>query len=303
MNMKEYLDLARQGKSEWWRFVLAILTILITWQIIGAIPTVLVLFWTIFDGNPLTFVTPEGMFQGVNVTISFVALMLASWAFVFGIFVAVRFIHGRRILTLVTSTRSIDWKRLAGGFITWFILAGLVGVMEAVLYPGRYVFTLDLKLFIPFVFLALIMIPIQTSAEELFFRAYLLQGFGLRVRNIWVLSVISGLIFMLPHMLNPEAKLNYLLMGLYYFSIGAVMAYITLRDGRLELALGMHAANNLFTALFANATVTVLPTPSMFTVMELDVSYSTVASLVAMLVFILIFLGPLKRKVIPGDVA
>jgi hypothetical protein len=64
----------------------------------------------------------------------------------------------------------------------------------------------------------------------------------------------------------------------------------------LELALGMHAANNLFTALFANAVVTVMPTPSLFTVMEMDVVYSVVSSLMIILVFVLIFIGPLRRK-------
>jgi hypothetical protein len=161
--------------------------------------------------------------------------------------------------------------------------------VEALLYPGRYVFSLDPVRYLVFIILALVLIPIQTSAEELFFRGYILQGFGLRLRNIYILSAISGLLFMLPHLLNPEAKLNFLLMGLTYFSIGAVLAYITLRDGRLELALGLHAANNLFTALLANAVVTVLPTPALFTVMELDVVYSTVATLIALLLFVLVF--------------
>jgi membrane protease YdiL (CAAX protease family) len=85
-------------------------------------------------------------------------------------------------------------------------------------------------------------------------------------------------------------------MGFYYFSIGAAMAYVTLRDGGLELALGMHMANNLFAGLIANAVVTVMPTPSLYTAMELDAKYSTLASLIGILIFILIFLGPLKRK-------
>ncbi|MEW6094897.1 MAG: CPBP family intramembrane glutamic endopeptidase [Chloroflexota bacterium] len=294
--MNEYLDLARQGKNDWWRFLLAILSILIAWQVVGAVPTVLLLLWTVFDSNPASSLSLDGTFNGVEVSVSFVAFMLASWAFLAGIFLAVRFIHQRRFLTLVTSSRSLDWKRLFQGFAVWFGLAALVGIAEALLYPGRYVWTLDLPRFLPFVFLALVLIPVQTSAEELFFRAYILQGFGLRLRNIWVLSAISGFLFMLPHLLNPEAKLDYLLMSLYYFSIGSAAAYITLRDGRLELVLGMHAANNLFTALFANATVTVMPTPSLFTVMELDVVYSTVASLFAILIFVLLFVGPLRRK-------
>jgi membrane protease YdiL (CAAX protease family) len=269
---------------------------MIAWQVEGAVPTVLLLLWTMFDGNPASSLSLDGTFNGVEVSVSFVAFMLASWAFLAGIFLAVRFIHQRRFLTLVTSSRALDWNRLFQGFAVWFGLAALVGMAEALLYPGRYIWTLDLPRFVPFVFLALALIPVQTSAEELFFRAYILQAFGLRLRNIWVLSAISGFLFMLPHLLNPEAKLDYLLMSLYYFSIGAAMAYVTLRDGRLELALGMHAANNLFTALFANAVVTVMPTPSLFTVMELDVVYSTTASLIAILIFVLLFVGPLRRK-------
>jgi uncharacterized protein len=294
--MDEYLDLARLGKNDWWRFVLAVLTILFAWQLVGAAPTIFLLVWVMLDGNPATVVNPDATFGGISVNISFVAFMLASWAFVAGIFLAVRFIHGRRFLTLVTPARRLDWKRLFQGFGIWFGLAVLVAVVESLLYPGRYAWTLDLRAYIPFIFLALILIPIQTSAEELFFRGYLLQGFGLRIRNIWILSAISGFLFMLPHFLNPEAKQNFWLMGLYYFSIGAAMAYVSLWDGRLELALGMHAANNLFTALFANAVVTVMPTPSMFTVMEMDVVYSVVSSLVVIVLFVLIFIGPLRRK-------
>jgi membrane protease YdiL (CAAX protease family) len=168
--------------------------------------------------------------------------------------------------------------------------------VEALLYPGRYVLTLDLHRTIPFVFLALVLVPIQTSAEELFFRGYILQGVGLRLRNIWILSAISGFVFMVPHFLNPEASVNYGLMGFYYFFIGAVMAYISLRDGRLELALGLHAANNLFAALIANYTVTVMPTPSLFTVNTLDAVYSVPAAAIGLIAFVLIFIGPLQRK-------
>ncbi len=284
-----YLDLAHLGKNQWWRYLLAVLVILFSWQIVGVIPTVLLLFWVEFDGDPSTFLTPNAAFENVPAIVTFAALMLASWTFLLGIFLAVRFIHGRRFLTLITPAASLDWKRLWQGFGLWFVLVTLIGVVEALLYPGRYVWTLDLRTFLPFLFLALVMIPIQASAEELFFRAYLLQGFGLRIRNIWILTFLSGFLFMLPHLLNPEAKLNYWMMGLNYFAMGAMLAYITLRDGRLELALGVHAANNLFTALFANTVITVMPTPSMFTVMELDVEYSTLALLAGILLFVLAF--------------
>jgi membrane protease YdiL (CAAX protease family) len=299
--MNVYLDLARQGKNGWWRFVLAVGLILFFWQILGALPSVFLIIWVLADGKPQTSISSAGQFVGVESILSFAVPMLASVLFLSGIFLAGRSIHQRPFRTLITPARAIAWGRFFQGFTVWFILSGLMSVVEALLFPGRYVLTLDLRRYIPFFFLALVMIPIQTSAEELFFRSYILQGVGLRLRNIWVLSAISGFLFMVPHLLNPEARVNYGLMGFYYFFIGVVMAYITLRDGRLELALGLHAANNLFSALFANYTVTVMPTPSLFTVNTLDAIYSVSAATIGLFVFVLIFIGPLRTRLPDED--
>ncbi|MBE3067537.1 MAG: CPBP family intramembrane metalloprotease [Chloroflexi bacterium] len=299
--MNAYLDLARQGKTGWRCFVLAVALILFLWQILGALPSVFLFILVLADGNPQTDLSPAGQFVGVEPILSFAMPMLASVLFLVGIFLAIRLIHQRPFRTLITPARLISWGRFFQGFAVWFVLSGLMSLAEALLYPGRYVWTLDLRRYIPFVFLALILIPIQTSAEELFFRGYILQNVGLRLRNVWILSAISGFLFMVPHFLNPEARVNYGLMGFYYFFIGAGMAYITLRDGRLELALGLHAANNLFSALFANYTVTVMPTPSLFTVNTLDAVYSVSAAVIGLIVFVLIFVGPFRRRLPDED--
>jgi uncharacterized protein len=294
-NMQAYLDLARQGRNNWWRVVLAVLLILFMWQIIGAIPSALVLVWGMLNGT-LGPNLSLGSLAGLDTTVNFVMLMLASIFFLCGIFLAMRFLHKRSLRSLVTPARSVDWGRVFQGSGIWFLLVAFVSASEALLFPGRYVWNLDLPRFIPFVFLALVFIPIQTSAEELFFRGYVLQIAGLRLRNIWGLCTLSGVLFGLPHMLNPEASVNYPLLGLYYFAFGFCMAYISLRDGRLELALGAHAANNFFSVIFANYAVTVLPSPSLFTVNVLDPLFSVPAALVGMLVFIWLFTGPLRRK-------
>jgi hypothetical protein len=293
--MQKFLDLARQGKNEWWRYVLAILLILFMWQILGALPSAAFFIWVFLSGgtksrdlpvNPATLYSAGG----------FVVFMLASVFFIGGIYLALRFIHRRSFRTLVTPARSIAWGRLFQGFGLWFLLAALMSGVEALLFPGRYVLSLDLKRFLPFVILALIFIPIQTSTEELFFRGYILQGVGLRLRNIWVLSAISGLLFGLPHLLNPEASVNYPLLGLYYFSFGFALAYISLRDGRLELALGAHAANNLFSVLIANYAITALPSPSIFTIRVLDAVFSVPLSICCLVLFIFLFVGPWRQK-------
>ena len=74
-------------------------------------------------------------------------------------------------------------------------------------------------------------------------------------------------------------------MAANYFVIGMLLATITLRDGRLELAIGLHAVNNVFLALIANYEGSALTTESIFTARELDPVYSLVTMIVGTLVF------------------
>ncbi len=293
--MDIYLDLARRGKNAWWRYVAAVLLILCAWQILGSFPTILLLFWTLFTGHAQN-IGQAASLPGVDLLVKFIAFMFASIMFLIGLFLAMQFIHRRSLRSLITPDRRLDWKRFTQGFLFWLLLAGITSILEAGLYPGRYSWSFDPVQFVPFTIVALVLIPIQTSTEELFFRGYILQGAGLRIRNIWVLSAISGILFGAPHLINPEASSNYLLMGLYYFAMGAFLAYLTLRDGRLELALGIHAANNLFSILIANTKFSTLPSPSLFTVNVLDPSFAVPAGLIGLAVVTWLCLGPFHRK-------
>ena len=101
-----YLDLARLGKNDWWRYVLAVLLILFFWQILGSMPTVFLLLWVIVFGDVQT-ITAAVSLPGVDPIVKFVALMLASIFFIIGIILAMRFIHRRSWLTLITPARSL----------------------------------------------------------------------------------------------------------------------------------------------------------------------------------------------------
>ncbi|HTX91260.1 MAG TPA: CPBP family intramembrane glutamic endopeptidase, partial [Anaerolineales bacterium] len=277
--MDAYLDLARQGKNAWWRYTLGVLLILGLWQVVGAFPLAAVFVLERLAGNSQAGIEAGGV-VGVGPLLGFTLELLPSLFFLAGLFLAVRFIHGRPFRTLITPRPSLGWGRFWIGFGAWLIVVALTSLVEARLYPGRYVWTFAARQFIPLVILAVLLVPIQTSTEELFFRAYFLQGLGLRTRSFWLLCAASGFLFMVPHFLNPEASSNYTLMGLYYFSMGAFLAYLTLRDGSLELALGVHAANNLYSVLVANYSVTALPSPSLFTVQVVDAAYGLISALV-----------------------
>ena len=107
------------------------------------------------------------------------------------------------------------------------------------------------------------MMPLQTGFEEVFFRAYLMQAVGLTVRNAWLPLVFTSVTFGLMHLVNPEVeKLGYMLL-IYYIGTGFFLGITTLMDDGIELALGFHTANNLFTALLVTSDWTVFQVPSL----------------------------------------
>jgi membrane protease YdiL (CAAX protease family) len=286
--MNDYLEIARQGKNDWWRYLISFPGILLIWFIVGSIPVLMLMAYISLDNDPVTNVSGAG-FTGIPVVVEFLFTMSSFIPFLLATFLAVRFIHARPVKTLVTGKTNIRWGRMFAGAGVWFLIAALLAVVEALLYPGRYVLTFQPVTLLIFAIVAFVLIPIQTSAEEFFFRGYLLQWMGLRLKNIWLLSFLNGVLFFLPHAVNPEMATNSLLIGLGYFAMGFFLALITLRDQGMELALGMHAANNLFAALFANYTVTSLPSPSLFTVQTLDPVYSLISLILGLLLFYVVF--------------
>ena len=52
-------------------------------------------------------------------------------------------------------------------------------------------------------------------------------------------------------------------LALYHFGFGAFFAWVSLRDGTLELAIGAHAANNLYGAIVLSFEGSALNTPSL----------------------------------------
>ena len=114
----------------------------------------------------------------------------------------------------------------------------------------------------------MLLLPLQTSFEELLFRGYLMQGIGIAAKNKLTPLIITSLAFGLMHALNPEIeKLGYSVLSVY-IALGFFLGIITLMDDGMELALGFHASNNMIIALLVTSDWTALQTDSVF----LDVS-------------------------------
>ncbi len=270
-----FLSQTQTGKNEWWRYLLGVLLIFIVWQVGGAIAGAMMAIIT--GGNPSGQASPV-----------LFALMLASFAFLlFGTWFINQRMHGRSVKSLTTPFERVNWKRVWLGAGLWLAAMTIVSVIEALLYPGRYTVNPNPAGVLPYLLVALVFIPIQTSAAEYFFRAYLLQATGQLLRQPVLLAVLNGLLFALPHLANPEVgAMGLLLSVLFYALMGFFFAYVTLRTQTLELALGIHAANNFFTGVFANYTTSALQTESFFFIQTLDPVYGLVSLSVVIAVFL-----------------
>lgn len=271
---ERYLDLARRGENQWWRYTLGAAIILFCWLVLGVAP-----FALLAPGEP-----PDALLEYIVVNFGIVAMLG-------GLFVAVQLVHRRPLLTLITPDRRIDWKRVAQGAAAWGVIALVIVIVEHLLYPGRYYLSFSAERFFPFAAVALALTPVQTTTEELVFRGYVMQGVGLLVRRPLVIAVASSLVFTVPHLLNPEMRYGTLIMAANYFTIGMLLATVALRDGRLELAIGIHAVNNLLLALLASYEGSALPAEAVFTARELDPVYSLATLAVGAVVFYRLFFG------------
>ena len=273
-----FLDQVELGHTEWYRYFFGVVLILFFWLVLGSLFVVVPLLWVMLDGDPATAVDLQtGMMTGINPMINYVALNLSFGMMIVGVFVAVRFVHGRPFRSIITPAKTFEWRRMWQGFGVWLLLVTVASLVEYLLHPEIYTVVFDARRFLPFALVVLLLTPMQTTAEELLFRGYLLQATGHWGRNFLVLSLVNGILFMLPHLGNPELAASAILLPLFYLSFGAIFTYITLRDNSAALAIGAHAANNLYSALFANYTGSALQTESIFLVTELDAVYAVVS--------------------------
>ena len=179
------------------------------------------------------------------------------------IYLVVTRLHQRSFLSLITSRDRVDYKKILFSFLLWGIVSALMVIFDYMMRPEDYVWNFKPLTFLILLLISVVMIPLQTSMEELIFRGYLMQGFGVLFKNRWMPLLITSILFGLLHIWNPEIDKLGIHLIWYYIGTGLFLGVITLVDEGIELALGFHAANNLVTALLVTASWTAFQTESL----------------------------------------
>ena len=286
MRAHAYITRAREGKNPFWMYLVGILLVILA-NVLGSLPYTLVATWRMQQQGlslpPDQLANPAAL--GLHPALGLFLLLLSFAAGVLAIWFVLRFLHERPFLSLVNVRDRLDLRKFGTAAGLWMGLMVIFELLAWAIDPGNYSFTFQPGPFFLTLLVALIFIPIQTSMEELLFRGYLLQGLGLGTRRPWLALLLTSLGFGLLHGANPEVSTFGPLILLYYIGFGLAMGIVTLMDEGLEIALGVHAANNLYGALFVTFPSSALQTPALFTLGQYPVGLMTVVWVVATLVF------------------
>ena len=212
-----------------------------------------------------------GTFAGT--ALRFIPLWMLAWY--------VPRLLGRPSITLLRPAGRIQLRWFGFGFGSWLALSGAFAVGEWLLSPEDFTVTVSWSHAVLSVFVALIVFPIQTSAEELVFRGLIPQALGTVLRSDWAIAAASGLLFAVPHLLNPEAIGNSSAALIAYGALGAAWCLAVLRTGGLEVALGAHLANNIFALSIVGYENSALPSIALWTTPAIDLSLEAGKSVVA----------------------
>jgi len=190
-------------------------------------------------------------------------LILIPFVFGFlGLYLVIKKLHNRNFVSITTSRSKVDWRRIIHSFILWGSIIITFISADFFINSEDYQINFKFEKFFILLIIGFILIPIQTSLEELLFRGYLFQGFSLYFKRPWIGLFLTSFIFGCLHIFNPEVQKLGLGILIYYIGTGLFLGIITLMDQGIELALGFHAANNLITALLVTSSWTAFQTES-----------------------------------------
>ena len=224
-------------KPALWRLVLGILVIAVVTVAWGAIMAGAVYLWggpSVVRSALMGMVEPEAPFGTLLLLGTFIGMAAAP-------VVAAKLLHGRGPGSLFgppgRAARHFGWAvaLVAVVYTASLLFTGIGAPPEPNLTPAVWARLLPL---------ALAFVLIQTGAEELIFRGYLMQQLAARFqwRIVWL--VLPALVFGALHYDPITAGDNALIIAGSAAAFGLAAADLTARTGSLGAAWGLHFANN-----------------------------------------------------------
>ncbi|WP_189494460.1 CPBP family intramembrane glutamic endopeptidase [Algimonas arctica] len=232
--------------------------------------------------------------------LAYMLMLLTFPAALGGLYLGWKLIHKRHLTALHTSLSKFRWKRALQAFIIMWVVLGTYGFIASRFSDNPPEFVFDAARFLPYAILSLLLLPIQSATEEIVVRGYMNKGLIHVFGNKWVVFTLTSGLFMALHLANPEAQaaaeagnLPIIMSG--YFFFGFAMCLMVLIDDGLESAIGVHAGNNTFAAIFVNYENSVLPTPSVWQVKPEPTGDAITVIVILSIVLVLLYITRKSR--------
>nr|WP_319999609.1 CPBP family intramembrane glutamic endopeptidase [uncultured Draconibacterium sp.] len=288
----KHLSRAFDGQNQWWKYLVVILVAFGVGQTVGAIPLIVVLGISIaMNGGQVA--TPENPMDlsayGIDPSLGLALMVIPFIVTLVLAIVLIKSFHQRTSKDVVNGGRRFRWSRFWLGVAVWGTMMLVFFFAQLLISPEELEFRFDPAAFIPLVFVAVLLIPIQSGTEEFIFRGYLAQGVAVWTKNRWAVILIPSVLFALLHGMNPEVKEHgFWMMMPSYFVFGVAFAITAILDDGIELAIGIHAVNNTLGALLVTSKESALQVPSLFFQQETDPVNESLALVLSSVVLLVI---------------
>ncbi len=289
----KHLERALQGKNGIGRYILMAVIVMVAAQM-AAIPLLLLLLPVILSngGNISDFsaAMQNPSDYGISSNLFLLVMMLTFVIMYFLFAVLVKPLHGRTVRETINGRKQIRWNRVRMGIIVWgIIILADTAISLLTSSPGEYEFRFNAGTFLPLLLIILLVLPFQTSIEELLFRGYLAQGVARWTKSRWWALIIPSVLFALMHIVNPEVKeYGFWLSMPQYLIMGLMLGLISILDDGIELALGIHFINNALTAVLVTHEASALQTDALFLLHDLDPVASLISISIASILAVVI---------------
>jgi membrane protease YdiL (CAAX protease family) len=308
----KHLERALQGPNGIGRYILMIVIVLGIAQIV-AIPLFLLLLPAILSNGggigDLSAAMQNPSEWGISTNL-FLAIMLCTFAVMYFLFaLLVKPLHGRTVRETINGRKRIRWDRIRMGIIVWGIIILADSVITLLTAsPGEYEFRFNAATFFPMLLILLLIMPFQTSIEEILCRGYLAQGVARCTKSRWWALIIPSVFFALLHSANPEVKeYGFWLMIPNYLIMGLMLGIISILDDGIELALGIHFINNALSSALVTHKASALQTDALFLFHDVDPTAALISTFISSLLVVFVLqriykwdFNIMNRKALPA---
>ena len=270
--------------KNFWYYILGSF-IIILFSTFGQIP----LMFYLPSEIPSPDSNPMDILKGIPSNLRLFLLLISFAITVPGIWLTVTKLHDLPFISVITGRKKIDFERILYSFMIFGTAISSLVFLDYSLNPDDYQGNFKIKEFIILFIIAISLIPIQISVEEIVFRGYLMQGFGNWFNSRFMALFLSSTVFGLLHFSNPEIDALGNKFIVQYITAGFILGIIALMDDGLELSLGLHAAQNLIGVLILTADWTVLQTESILKYTA-DPEIRTVDLLISLSIYLIILI-------------